>query len=174
MALIGLGSNLRDRLGMLAAAVRAVREFPRTRVVRVSGVYRTSPVGNRSQPWFYNAAMTVRTSSTAAGLLGRLKRVERALGRKRRARGGAREIDLDLLLLGSSVSRRGKVRVPHPRMAGRRFVLAPASEVAPGMVHPVAGLTVRGLLARLDSREKVVRLPAAAQDRFRSLCRQEA
>lgn len=168
-ALLGLGSNVGDRLGNLAAAVRILGLVPGIRVVRVSRVWKSAPAGYRAQRWFYNAAMRIRTSLSAAALVKGLKSAERKLGRRVRFRNGPREIDIDLLLLGPRKSSRASAIVPHPRMHLRPFVLAPASEAAPTMVHPVSGKSIRALLRGLSGRGSVAALKAADQLRFRAL-----
>lgn len=167
--MLALGSNIGDRLENLSSAVRLVGSIPGVRVCRVSRVWRSAPAGYRAQRWFYNAAMSIRTDLSAPRLVSRLKSVERALGRRRRFRNGPREIDIDLVLLGGQKSSRPSAIIPHPRMHLRRFVLAPAAEVAPSMVHPVAGKSVRALLRGLNGSGSAVVLKPAEHARFRAL-----
>ena len=166
---MGLGSNVGDRLENLSSAVRLLGSINGVRVVRVSRVWRSAPAGYRAQRWFYNAAMRIRTSLSAPALVASLKSAERELGRRRRFRNGPREIDADLLLLGSRMLKKPSATVPHPRMHLRRFVLAPASEVAPALVHPVLRKSVRSLLRGLHGGGAATVLKAPDQARFRSL-----
>jgi 2-amino-4-hydroxy-6-hydroxymethyldihydropteridine diphosphokinase len=145
---VGLGSNVGDRRRFLRKAVEALGRLPGTRVVKVSRVYETSPVGPRQRD-FLNAAAEVRTALSPAALLAALKAAERSLGRRPRGKWGPREIDLDILYFGGRVARRGRLRVPHPRRAERLFVLKPLAELAPRFRDPLLKKTVASLLAAL-------------------------
>jgi 2-amino-4-hydroxy-6-hydroxymethyldihydropteridine diphosphokinase len=147
-AYIGLGSNAGDRLGSLRDAIAALDATDDVRVLRTSPVYATEPVGP-SQPDFLNAVAEIETTLSARGLLGELKRIEAGLGRTSRERWGPREIDLDLLLYGGRVIQEDGLRVPHPELTGRAFVLVPLADLAPDEVVPGA-VTVGELLGRLD------------------------
>ena len=139
-AYIGLGSNVGDRKATIDAALR--RLAPR----RVSSLLETEPWGVTDQPRFLNAVAEIDTGLDPAGLLDFLQAVEREHGRVRDRRWGPRTLDLDLLLYGDQVIRTETLDVPHPRLAGRRFVLEGLAELCPD--RPVPGLdrTVRELL----------------------------
>ena len=168
-ALVGLGSNVGDRLVNIASAVRLLGKITGIRPGRVSRVWRSAPAGYRAQRWFYNAAMRIQTNLSAKALVTGLTSAERTMGRQKRFRNGPREIDIDLLLLGAKKSRSASATVPHPRMHLRRFVLAPASEVAPAMVHPVLGKSIRALFRGLHNGGAANVLKPSDQARFRSL-----
>jgi 2-amino-4-hydroxy-6-hydroxymethyldihydropteridine diphosphokinase len=144
-AFVGVGSNLGDRWAHLAAAARALRGAPGVAVVRASRVWDTAPVGP-PQPRYLNAVLELETTRTAESLLALLQAVERGEGRRRETRWGPRTLDLDLLLYGDRVVSRPGLRVPHPEIARRRFVLVPLAELAAGIVVPDVGLTVARLL----------------------------
>jgi len=146
-AYVAVGSNLGDRWGNLALAARLLRAAPLAAVTRASRVYDTEPVGP-PQPRYLNAVLELETGRPPAALHRLLREVEEEAFRDRRAglRWGARTLDLDLLLWGDAVVREPALTVPHPRMARRRFVLAPLSELAPGLVVPGTGATVAALL----------------------------
>jgi 2-amino-4-hydroxy-6-hydroxymethyldihydropteridine diphosphokinase len=168
LALIGLGSNLGDRTAHLDRAVAALAATPGMAVRAVSTYHETSPVGGPGgQGAFLNAAAALETSLEPPALLDALHAIEAASGRIREVRWGERTLDLDLLLFGDAVIRTELLRVPHPLMALRRFVLAPLAEVAPEAVDPVTRRTVRGLLANLDRRPSYVAL--AATDNVRDI-----
>ncbi len=143
---LGLGSNLGDRAGRLRAAIEGLAA-PDLRILRASPVYETEPVDYADQPWFLNMVVEGETDLFPLQLLSRVNRIERALGRVRTVAKGPRAIDIDILLYGNVVIRSAKLEVPHPRMAERRFVLAPLADLAPELRHPESRRTVRELLA---------------------------
>jgi 2-amino-4-hydroxy-6-hydroxymethyldihydropteridine diphosphokinase len=153
LAAIALGSNLESRFGDREAnlweAVERLRELGKVRAV--SSVYDTEQVGYLNQPRFLNAALLLETSLDPTELMRALLEVERTMGRERvgAVAKGPRVIDLDLLLYGRAVMNTTELTLPHPEMMERRFVLEPLAEIAPKMVHPVLGLTVREMLARV-------------------------
>ena len=147
LAAVALGSNVGDREGNLLEAVRRVGALGVVRTV--SSFYDTAPVGYLDQPRFLNGALLLETSLAPVDLLHGLLGVELAMGRVRVVDKGPRVIDLDLLLFGDCVVSTEELTLPHPAMAERLFVLEPLAEIAGGMMHPVAGVTVSTLLARI-------------------------
>ena len=126
---IGLGSNLGDRLENLRHAVTLLDATDGVEVAVTSGVYETDPIGP-PQPDFLNAVAEVRTTLSARDLLARCKEIEAEIGRTEGERWGPREIDIDLLTYGEESIDTDDMRVPHPRMTERAFVLVPLSEIA--------------------------------------------
>lgn len=158
-ALIGLGSNLGDRGAHLDSAVSSLAETPGVSVAAVSTHHETAPAGGPSgQGAFLNASALVDTDLDPFALLARLHVIEALRGRVRETRWGERTLDLDLLLFGDLCLRAMSLTVPHPRMAVRRFVLAPSVEVAPRLVHGPTRRTLEDLLASLDRRPSVLAL----------------
>jgi 2-amino-4-hydroxy-6-hydroxymethyldihydropteridine diphosphokinase len=151
-AYVGLGSNLGDREGTLRAAVGRLRALPGTKVVAVSKLRDTEPVGYVDQPRFLNGAVALDTELSAQDLLAALMALERNFGRNRAAAPpqGPRTLDLDLLLYGDDEIAEPGLEVPHPRLHERRFVLEPLAELDAALEVPGKG-TVQALLARLDS-----------------------
>ena len=162
-AYVGLGSNVGDAEATLAAAVASLAALPGVRLRAVSPLYATAPVGVTDQPEFRNAVIALdvpagpNAASGALALLGALKELERAFGRRARRRWGPRELDLDLLIFGrwagsavrapharsgDPAKRDMPLTVPHPEARGRLFVLAPLADLAPGLVPPGWGETV--------------------------------
>lgn len=151
-ALIALGSNLGDRQALFAEAQSRLARLPGTRVVAQSRSHETAPVGGPSgQGLFLNAALLLETALAPQALLEALERVEADLGRRRDQRWGPRALDLDLLLYDQLVLNTSTLVLPHPRMAWRRFVLEPAAEIAPSMLHPSIGWTIGRLLEHLNA-----------------------
>jgi 2-amino-4-hydroxy-6-hydroxymethyldihydropteridine diphosphokinase len=164
--LIGLGANLGNRRETLDRAVELLGQQSGVRLLRVSRWQETRPagppVGGAEQPLYLNGAATIETSLAPSALLAVLQAIEHDLGRRRRQRWEARPVDLDLLLYDDRVERSDSLVVPHPRMAWRRFVLEPASQIAPSMTHPVIGWTIARLLEHLNSSPRYVAVTGAA------------
>ncbi|NMP21470.1 2-amino-4-hydroxy-6-hydroxymethyldihydropteridine diphosphokinase [Sulfobacillus harzensis] len=149
-AYVGMGSNWGDSAALLAAAEKAVALLGWG--ARTSSCYRTAPVGGPSQPPYLNAVMELETAWPPDELLRLLLRIEERFGRHRRVRWGPRYLDLDLILYDTWVIDTPNLRVPHPRMHDRRFVLEPLAELAPERVIPGKG-TVRAALKGVLNQE---------------------
>jgi 2-amino-4-hydroxy-6-hydroxymethyldihydropteridine diphosphokinase len=146
-AYVGLGANLGPRRETLERSVSLLAEAPGIEVVAVSSFRDTEPVGVVDQPRFLNGAAAIDTQLSPRELLDVLLAIERSLGRVRDGtRWGPRTIDLDLLLYGVVVVDEPGLRVPHPRLRERRFVLEPLAELDPELTVPGAG-RVSDLLA---------------------------
>lgn len=147
---IGLGANLGDRVRALRGALDELDRHPDIEVSAVSSFIETEPVGGPpGQPPFLNAAAELRTTLSPRRLLAVLQEVEDLFGRERKVRWGPRTLDLDLLLYEDRIIDEPDLRVPHPRMHERRFVLQPLAQIAPEARHPVLGRTMRELLEQL-------------------------
>ena len=152
-AFIGLGSNLGDRWQSCREALDRLALLPDTRLVRVSSFFETDPQEGVAGGRFLNGVAELETGLTASQLLQRLQEIEVALGRQAgHAPLAARTLDLDILLYGDLEIREPHLTVPHPRLARRRFVLAPLVSLDPGLRPPGLGATVEELLRRLDPR----------------------
>jgi 2-amino-4-hydroxy-6-hydroxymethyldihydropteridine diphosphokinase len=156
-AFVGLGSNLGEREALIRLALDDLARLPGTRVVRASSLYDTEPVGEVEQPNFLNAVAQIDTELTARQLLWNLLLIERRLGRVRTQKWGPRTIDLDLLLFGNLVVDEPDLKVPHPELTRRSFVLVPLVELDPMLVHPVTGETLLTHLSWLKTRPPVKR-----------------
>jgi len=147
---IGLGSNLADPQAQVEHGLRALAALPETRLLRRSRLYRSAPWGKLDQPEFVNAAAVVETTLTPRGLLDHLLAIERGAGRQRDGqRWGPRVLDLDVLLYAARVIDEPGLRLPHPHLAERAFVLLPLAEIAPDLQVPGAG-HIQALLERTD------------------------
>ena len=131
LAYVGIGSNLEDPRAQVLAAFQELDQLPHTRVVKKSSLYRSAPMGYADQPDFINAVAEIETSLSADEILVQLKTLETRHGRTRSFANAPRTLDLDLLLFGNLSLDTPALRVPHPRMHERAFVLKPLLEIAP-------------------------------------------
>jgi 2-amino-4-hydroxy-6-hydroxymethyldihydropteridine diphosphokinase len=156
LAFIGLGSNQGDRPGSLETAIRLLQEGGLTAALR-SSIYRTEPVEVIDQEEFINQVVGCETALSPEAILETCLNVERSMGRLRTRSKGPRNIDLDLLLAGNDIREAMAVKVPHPRMHLRRFVLVPLVEIAPSAWHPVLRMTAAEILESCPDRSRVER-----------------
>lgn len=152
---LSLGSNVGRRPDNLRKALKLIAGEAGIRVVRVSLLYSTSPVGYTAQRQFINGALELRTSLSPRDLLDRLERIEVRMGKSTPFRNGPRSIDIDVVLYGRRRILEDGLIVPHPRMHGRRFVLEPLAEIAARAVHPGVRRSVARILAGLGPGESV-------------------
>ena len=146
-AYVGLGSNLAGPEAQVRRALEGLGRLPRTRLLAASRLYRSPPMGPADQPDYVNAVAAVETDLPPLELLDALQALETAQGRVRGERWGPRTLDLDLLLYGRLELDHPRLRLPHPGLYGRNFVLYPLAELAPDLEVPGAG-PLAALLAR--------------------------
>lgn len=145
---IGMGSNLGDRLENMQRAVREIADFCEVR--GVSSLYETDPVGP-PQPMFLNAAVRIACALDPALLLARLLEIERLMGRVRLERWGPRTLDLDILWIAGACVRGDSLTVPHPQLLERAFAVLPLLEVAPDAIDPSTGSALSSRVRALDT-----------------------
>lgn len=157
---IGIGSNLGDRKANGAEAMERVSQLPDTKIVRASSLYESEPLGD-AKTWFVNSVIEIETELQPEPLLKQLKAIEEAMGRKRvkGKKWGSRIIDLDILMFDQDVVAKKTLKIPHPEMHKRRFVLLPLAELAPHVIHPKLGQSVSTLLAIVKDDKRVSLLP---------------
>jgi 2-amino-4-hydroxy-6-hydroxymethyldihydropteridine diphosphokinase len=154
-AFIALGSNIGNRYDYLTKAIEQLTTHPGIRMVNISSIYETDPVGYEDQDLFLNMVMEVMTSLRADELLDICLKLEIELGRKREFVWGPRTIDLDILLYNQENIETEKLIIPHPRMLERNFVMIPLSEIKPGIIIPNTEKPLEALIKELPNKEGV-------------------
>ena len=144
---LGLGSNMGDRRENLEKALEYLSQ--RLGAISKSSVYDTEPMENLAQPHFLNMVCQAKTMLKPEDLLTLAKGIERKIGRLPGRPNSPRPIDIDILFYGDKVIDTPELKIPHPRMASRAFVLAPLAEIAPTMVHPVNKKTAKEMLGEI-------------------------
>ena len=160
-AYVALGSNLKDPEAQVQAGFEELAMLPKTRLARVSSLYRTAPVGYQEQPEFVNAVAQIETALAPRALLDALLGIERRHGRVREFPNAPRTLDLDIVLYDDVVIDEPGLSIPHPRMHERAFVIVPLAEIAPDVVVPGHG-RADALAAAID-RHGITRIPAAEE-----------
>jgi 2-amino-4-hydroxy-6-hydroxymethyldihydropteridine diphosphokinase len=139
------GGNMGEREQNLATA----RELIATEcgeIIKASSLYETAAWGNTNQPAFLNQALEIQTSLNAKQLIRHILKLEKRMGRVRKEKYGPRMIDIDILLFNDEIHKTPFLKIPHPEMQNRRFVLAPLAEIAPAVTHPIFKKTITELL----------------------------
>jgi 2-amino-4-hydroxy-6-hydroxymethyldihydropteridine diphosphokinase len=156
-AWISLGSNLGDRRAILDDALETLADFPGMVVRAVSSYHETRPVGGPpGQGAFLNGAAHLETDLDPLQLLAALQEIENRAGRLRTVRWGERTLDLDILIYGTKFLDSKELKLPHPRLAFRRFVLGPLAEIAPTITDTMTKRTISDLLANLDRKPRLI------------------
>jgi 2-amino-4-hydroxy-6-hydroxymethyldihydropteridine diphosphokinase len=153
---LSLGSNLGDRAANLREALAQLGVVGR--LIAISAIYETQPVDVPDQPWFLNCVAAFETDRTPKELLELALQIEAAMGRLRIRDKGARKIDIDIVLFGDRIVDEPGLKIPHPSMHQRRFVLEPLVEISPDARHAELGKTARKLLTALPAGPVVRRL----------------
>jgi deoxyguanosine kinase len=154
-AFLGIGTNLGKRENNLRHAVDKIEEYI-GKVVASSSVYETEPWGFQSGDEFLNIVVKIETELTPSGLLGRILMIESLLGRKRSEKQyTSRVIDIDILIYEDLVIDEISLKIPHPQMHKRKFVLVPLHEIEPELYHPVLNQTIASLLEKCKDKSNV-------------------
>lgn len=133
---IGLGSNMGDKAENLARARQMINSVDDTEITKTSSLYKTAPWGKTDQDDFINQVIEIETELTPLELLHQLQNIEIKLGRQRNEQWGPRVIDLDVLLYGEETIEMAELKVPHPYLMQRLFVLMPLQEIEPELIFP--------------------------------------
>ena len=161
IAFIGFGSNKGDRKKACSDAITALDAWSGCRVMKISSFYESEPWGYEEQGLFINCAVKIETGADAFTLLAFLQATEQRLGKEKEFLWGPRTIDLDLLFFNQDVIDAPGLKVPHPFLHQRRFVLEPLSEIEPSWMHPVLKQPVEKLLQQVSDTKKIVKLAEA-------------
>jgi 2-amino-4-hydroxy-6-hydroxymethyldihydropteridine diphosphokinase len=154
-AYIGLGSNLGDREKSIQSAVKMLAEIDNIKVLRVSDIIKTAPLGGMNQPEYRNAVAEIETSLSAKDLHKRLVAIETAIGREKIEKWASRIIDLDLLLFGADVINYPDLTIPHPQMHLRSFVIKGICQLNSDLLHPILKEPATELAKRLNGQDFV-------------------
>lgn len=152
--IIGLGTNLGDRKRNLDKAIELLNEHEAITIEKVSSIYETKPVGYTKQDDFLNMVIKGTTQLKPSELLDVCQAIEKKLGREDTIVNGPRIIDLDILVYNKENRQLENLRIPHPRMHERAFVLIPLHEISPDFIIPTSGKEVADLLDHLSDKEK--------------------
>ncbi|OQX56605.1 MAG: 2-amino-4-hydroxy-6-hydroxymethyldihydropteridine diphosphokinase [Candidatus Cloacimonas sp. 4484_209] len=150
---IGLGSNLGNREENIKKALYLLSNTEGIKLVSLSRLYNTKPVGYKEQPYFVNGVAEILTSLKPISLLNQLKKIEKEMGRKKTTRWGPRIIDLDILFYDKITYSDNILTIPHPESHKRWFVLKPMNDVASTFQHPVLKKTIKSLLEELTDED---------------------
>ncbi len=153
---LGIGSNIGNRKQNCHEAIRLLSENPFISVLKISSLYETEPVGLESQSSFINCVIGIETTLDPRRLLDVCRGIEESLGRERVGQWGPRTIDIDILLYNNKVINDIDLKIPHPLMHKRGFVLIPLAEIAPDVFHPVLKKKIKVLMKGLKDKHSVV------------------
>ncbi len=151
---LALGSNLGDKKTYLNRAILFLKE--NVAISKVAPMYESHPVGYQEQDAFYNTVLEGETFLEPFGLYLFVKKIEKTLGRVERFKNGPRELDIDILLFNQEVIELPELVIPHPRMHLRDFVLRPLVDIAPNIIHPILGKSMKELYQQLPLENRVI------------------
>jgi len=144
-----LGSNKGNRFKNITSAIKYLKEVEQLKILECSSLYETPPEGVREiQPNYLNMALKCKTNLTPYELLEVIESIEKKLGRKNKGKKASRTIDIDILIFGDTVLETKKLKIPHPQIVERGFVIHLLYELSPDLTHPESKLTVRDLLMK--------------------------
>ncbi len=152
-----IGSNIGDRFYYLTHAASMIQEHCGT-ILALSSIYETAAWGKTDQPSFLNQVVQIETSLNPSFLLQTILGIEHKLGRERLGKYDARTIDIDILYYGQEVVKTDSLTIPHPKISERRFVLTPMAEIAPDLIDPSIGRSIKLLLDQCKDTLEVKRL----------------
>ncbi len=165
-AYLGLGSNKGERINYIKNAFNEIEKISGTCVIKCSSIYETQPWGILTQNDYLNSAIKIETNLSAEDLLKELKGIEIKLGRQENLKWSEREIDIDLLFYENEIISKENMKVPHPQIENRKFVLIPLNEIAPSLIHPVLKKSMSELLKETEDKLSVRKYQKDNADNF--------
>lgn len=150
---LGLGSNLGDRKANLETTLEEISQI--ITVSKRSQIYETEPYGYKKQRDFLNMVIEIETSLSPTELIIKLHEIEHKMGRLREITNGPRKIDIDIIFYNDEIIESQNLKIPHPDMHKRKFVLKPLTDINEEFIHPILKKTMRELLKNLKSSEKI-------------------
>ena len=158
IAYIGIGSNIGEKVKQCEKAISKILEVDHHHLLAKSSFFKTKPIGHLSQDWFVNGVIKIETELEPLDLLRLLKSIESQLGRTKTFRWGPRTIDLDILLYDEKEIQTEELKIPHPFMHERQFVLVPLAEIDQNFFHPVLKKNIKELLENIKEDQGVEKL----------------
>ena len=158
IAYIGIGPNLGGKLSQCEKAISEILKIDRHKLLARSSLFKTQPLGHTPQDWFVNGVIKIETDLEPSELLRTVKTIETQLGRTETFRWGPRTIDLDILFFDDIQIQTGELKIPHPLIQDRKFVLIPLAEIDRHLIHPVLEKTVQELLNDFREDQEVEKL----------------
>jgi 2-amino-4-hydroxy-6-hydroxymethyldihydropteridine diphosphokinase len=157
-AFIGIGSNRNNRKENCETAVRIIASHKDTAIIKKSSLYETEAWGEESQDNFINCVAEIKTGKNVFDFFSLLQQTENKIGKQKEGFWGPRNIDIDLLFFGQEIINEPELKVPHPFLHLRRFVIEPLSEIAPDFIHPIINQSIKVLLKNLTDTKKVLKI----------------
>ena len=155
--LLGLGSNIGNRILYIRKAIKAISLIKGINIIAISSFYETEPWGLKEQRNFINCIIVCLSKPGPEELYKKLKKIEKELGRTRKILWGPRKIDVDILFYGKHIIKKNKLKIPHPMIQERNFVLVPLNEMIPGFIHPVFGKKISTMVSLNSDKSAVKR-----------------
>lgn len=152
-----IGTNIGNKRNNLKNAIKLLKKN-HINILKISSVYKTEPVGNKNQPYFYNICVKAKTKLNPKNLLLKIKKIEKHLGRVKGNRWGPRIIDIDILFYNNIILMDKNLKIPHPEIEKRKFVLIPLYEIEKKIYHPIKNLTIKDLTNKNKLKEKVTKI----------------
>ena len=155
-SVLSLGSNIGNRMQFLTQAKKAIQKKAGV-ILKESNIYETEPWGVKNQDFYLNQIISLQTKLSPESLLSILQEIEKDLGRERLVPFGPRTIDIDILYYCNQILESKNLKIPHPFIQKRRFILVPLSEILPQMVHPLLNKTNIRLLEELEDDNEIIK-----------------
>lgn len=152
-----IGTNIGNKRNNLKNAIKLLKKN-NINILKISSVYKTEPVGNKNQPYFYNICVKAKTKFHPKNLLLKIKKIEKHIGRIKSTRWGPRIIDIDILFYDNIILMDKNLKIPHTEIEKRKFVLIPLYEIEKKLIHPLKNLTIKDLIKKNKLKEKVAKI----------------